>query len=137
MTRLFEGSKVSPLPRSNEYMKNIRIRTTKERRKTRSSSDICGTADRPRLSVYRSNKYIYAQIIDDALGKTLVTIDDISKLSHKKTHKKAAAFELGKKLAERAKKIGVSSVLFDKGPYKYHGRVKSLAEGAREGGLAF
>lgn len=113
------------------------MKTTKERRKTRASSDICGTASRPRLSVYRSNKYIYAQLIDDTLGKTLVTIDDVSKTLHEKTHKKAAAFELGKKLAERAKKVGVTSVLFDKGIYKYHGRVKSLAEGAREGGLTF
>jgi len=118
-------------------MKNMRISTTKERRRTRSSSGIHGTSSRPRLSVYRSNKYIYAQIIDDTLGKTLVTIDDISKSSHGKTHKKAAAFELGKKLAERAKKVGVNSILFDKRAYKYHGRVKSLAEGAREGGLIF
>jgi len=118
-------------------MKNMRIKTTKERRRTRSSSDVYGTADRPRLSVYRSNRYIYAQIVDDSLGKTLVTIDDISKEAHEKTHKRGAAFELGKKLAERAKKVGVTSVLFDKGSYKYHGRVKSLAEGAREGGLVF
>jgi len=137
VTRLSEGSKVSLSLWLNKYMKNIRIRTTKERRRTRSSSGIHGTADRPRLSVYRSNKYIYAQIIDDDLGKTLVTIDDVSKTLHEKTYKKAAAFELGKKLAERAKKVGVTSVLFDRGAYRYHGRVKSLADGTREGGLVF
>ena len=135
--KLSEGNKVSLSLLPNKYMKNIRIKTNKERRKARSSSSIRGTAGRPRLSVYRSNKYIYAQIIDDDLGKTLITIDDISKSSHEKTHKKAAAFELGKKLAERAKKAGIASVLFDKGAYRYHGRVKSLAEGAREGGLTF
>lgn len=113
------------------------MKTTKERRRERSSAGIFGTEDKPRLSVFRSNKYIYAQIINDDKGSTLVTIDDVSKDVHHGKRKKEAAYELGKQLAERAKDRGIKTVVFDKGPYKYHGRVKKLAEGAREGGLKF
>lgn len=118
-------------------MRKIGIKTAKERRDRRSRGGIRGTAKRPRLSVYRSNRYIYAQLIDDVSGVTLVAVDDIVKDVHKGKEKGEAAFELGKKLAERAKEADVKEAVFDKGPYKYHGRVKSLAEGAREGGLNF
>ena len=91
---------------------------------------------RPRLTVFRSNKYIYAQIIDDKSGKTIVFVSEkeIETKGIKKTEK---AKVLGQTLAQKAKKKKVDKVIFDKGNYKYHGRVKALAEGAREGGLQF
>ncbi|AQX28170.1 MULTISPECIES: 50S ribosomal protein L18 [unclassified Bartonella] len=95
---------------------------------------------RPRLSVYRSNQNIYAQIIDDARGHTLVsacTLEKDLKNSLKSGSDKEAAFVVGKLIAERAKKIGINKVVFDRGPYVYHGRIKALAEAAREGGLNF
>lgn len=118
-------------------MVKIRNKTTKKRRQDRVRAKIHGTARRPRLSVFRSNRYFYAQLIDDDAGKTLLTIDDKSKAAHGKVSKTEAAFELGKQLAERAKEAELSAVVFDKGSYKYHGRVKSFAEGARKGGLVF
>jgi large subunit ribosomal protein L18 len=96
--------------------------------------------DRPRLSVYRSSKNIYAQIIDDAKGHTLAaasTLDKELKGSLKTGADTSAASEVGKLIAERAKKAGVEMVVFDRGPYIYHGRVKALADAAREGGLSF
>jgi large subunit ribosomal protein L18 len=97
------------------------------------------SAGRLRLSVFRSDKNIYAQIIDDRSGVTLVAASSIEKeLKGKpKAGKKAAAIEVGKLVAERAKKAGVTEVVFDRGGYQYHGRVKALAEGAREAGLNF
>ena len=95
---------------------------------------------RPRLSVFRSGKQIYAQIIDDVQGKTLAsasTLDADLKEKLKTGADTNAASEVGKMVAERAKKAGVSKVVFDRGRYLYHGRVKALAEGAREGGLEF
>ncbi|WP_455475224.1 50S ribosomal protein L18 [Bartonella sp. B17] len=95
---------------------------------------------RPRLSVYRSNQNIYAQIIDDLRGCTLVsasTLESDLKKSFKSGSDKKAAFAVGALIAERAKKAGVSEVIFDRGAYVYHGRVKALAEAAREGGLSF
>lgn len=95
---------------------------------------------RPRLSVYRSGKQIYAQVIDDLKGVTLAaasTLDKELKEKLKTGADSAAAQEVGKLVAARAKKAGVSSVVFDRGRYIYHGRVKALAEGAREGGLEF
>ncbi len=95
---------------------------------------------RPRLSVYRSGKQIYAQIIDDIRGQTLAsasTLDAELKEKLKTGANKDAAGEVGKLVAARAKKAGVSKVVFDRGPYLYHGRVKALADGAREGGLEF
>jgi large subunit ribosomal protein L18 len=95
---------------------------------------------RPRLSVFRSSKQIYAQIIDDLAGKTLVAASSIEK-DMKTTLKtgadSAAAAAVGKLVAERAKEAGITQVVFDRGGYLYHGRVKALAEGAREGGLDF
>ena len=96
-----------------------------------------GTSSMPRLAINRSNRYIYAQLIDDIRRTTLATIDDVSKEAHKGKDRTNAARELGKVFAERAKKVGIKSVVFDKGSYRYHGRVKSFAEGAREGGLVF
>ena len=96
--------------------------------------------DRPRLSVHRSSKHIYAQIIDDAKGHTLAaasTIDGDLKGGLKTGADSAAAAAVGKLIAERAVKAGVKEVIFDRGAYIYHGRVKALAEAAREGGLSF
>ena len=95
---------------------------------------------RPRLSIFRSSKHIYAQVIDDAVGKTVASAstreaDLKSKL--KTGADAAAASEVGKLLAERAVKAGIKEVIFDRGRYLYHGRVKALADGAREGGLSF
>lgn len=93
---------------------------------------------RPRLSVHRTNKQIYAQIIDDVKGVTLAAASSMDKeLGLKKGSDKAAAAQVGKLVAERALKAGVKDVQFDRGSYLYHGRVKSVAEGAREGGLNF
>ena len=97
----------------------------RERRKIKVRNRIKAVGERPRLNVFRSNKFIYAQIIDDRKGTTLVSTSG-------KNSK-----EVGKILAEKALKVKITKVVFDKGPYKYHGRVKALAEGAREGGLQF
>ena len=97
-----------------------------------------GTSERPRLSVYRSNKEIYAQVIDDNEGKTLVAASSRDKeLGKTKGTKMEIAALVGKALAEKAVKAGIEAVAFDRGGNLYHGRVKSLAEGAREGGLKF
>lgn len=99
---------------------------------------VCGTAERPRLSVYRSSKHIYAQLIDDVNGKTLCSASTIAKdINVKDMTKTASAEEVGKKLAEKAGKIGIKDVVFDRGGYLYIGRVKALADGARSGGLNF
>ena len=98
-----------------------------------------GTAERPRLSVFRSNKQISAQLIDDVEGKTIIAASSREKALSEgsKVTKVAQAETVGKLLAERAIAAGVSEVVFDRGGYLYHGRVKSLAEGARNGGLKF
>jgi large subunit ribosomal protein L18 len=99
-----------------------------------------GAKGRPRLSVFRSSKHIYAQIIDDAAGKTLAAASSVEKTvreSVKTGADKAAAVAVGKLLAERAKAAGIAAVVFDRGGYLFHGRVKALADAAREGGLAF
>ncbi len=98
----------------------------KIRRHKRVRGKIKGTKKCPRLSVFRSNKHIYAQLIDDEKRKTLIAVSD------------SQAFKVGKLIAEKAlKDLKIKKVVFDKGPYKYHGKVKALAEGAREGGLKF
>ena len=99
-----------------------------------------GTPERPRLCVYRSLEHIYAQVIDDRTGKTLVSassVDGETKKNLKGGGNIAAAKVIGKTIAERAKSAGVSKVVFDRGGYKYHGRVKALADAAREAGLQF
>lgn len=104
------------------------------RRHVKVRKKIMGTKDKPRLSVYRSGKHIYAQIIDDGIGKTLVAESDLKMDKGTKLEK---AFELGKKLTQKAVKKKISQVIFDRGGFLYHGRVAKLAEGAREGGLKF
>ena len=97
---------------------------------------VSGTQEIPRLSVFRSNKDIYAQVVNDSEGKTLASASSL-KLEAKGKSKTEQAFEVGKALAEAAKQSGVEKVVFDRGGYLYHGRVKSLADGARKGGLKF
>ena len=105
------------------------------------NNGLMGTAERPRLSVYRSSKHIYAQIIDDMAGKTLVSVGsniaDVRGPELKNGGNVAAAKVIGKAIAERAKAAGVTKVAFDRAGRKYHGRVKALADAAREGGLQF
>jgi large subunit ribosomal protein L18 len=113
-----------------------------ERRQTRNRRNLLRTAlgKRPRLSVFRSGKHIYAQVIDDVQGKTLAAASSLEKELKgrlKTGADKAAASEVGKLVAERAKAAGVTVVVFDRGGYVYHGRVQALAEAAREGGLEF
>ncbi len=112
------------------------LRRLKIRKRIRGK--VSGTEQRPRLSVYRSNKEIYAQIIDDVTGKTIGAASSRDKdIATASGNKAERASLVGKALAERAKKAGIDTVSFDRGGYLYHGRVKSLAEGAREAGLKF
>ena len=98
---------------------------------------VSGSQERPRLSVFRSNKGIYAQIIDDVTGKTLVSTSSLSKDFAEKGSKSDQSIAVGKMVAQKAIAAGITAVVFDRNGYLYHGRVKSLAEGAREGGLIF
>jgi large subunit ribosomal protein L18 len=115
--------------------------TSKEVRRTRIKASIRknveGTASRPRMSVFRSNKEIYVQFIDDSSGKTLVSTSSNDKSFEDKGSKVELALAVGKKAAEAALALGIAQVVFDRNGYLYHGRVKALAEGAREGGLKF
>jgi large subunit ribosomal protein L18 len=109
-----------------------------ERRKHRVRNKLLGTAERPRLSVFRSNKHIYAQIIDDDQGVTLAAAGSLGKNAKiNYGGNKAAAVAIGKAIAEAAKSKGITKVCFDRSHYKYHGRIKALADAAREGGLQF
>jgi large subunit ribosomal protein L18 len=103
------------------------------RRHLRVRKRVSGTAERPRLVVFRSLKHIYAQLVDDTASHTLAQVSD-HKLSGKKSDKST---EVGKLIAQKAKDAGVSRVVFDRAGYRYHGRVKAVADGAREGGLEF
>ncbi len=106
--------------------------------KRRVRKNIFGTASKPRLSVYRSNKEIYAQLIDDNSGKTLAFASSREKeVSGEKGTKTDISTLVGKRIAEKAKTAGIETVVFDRNGFIYHGRVKALAEGAREGGLKF
>ena len=98
---------------------------------------VSGSSERPRLSVFRSNKGIYAQIIDDVTGKTVVSASSLSKDFASNGNKSDQSVAVGKLVAQKAIAAGITSVVFDRNGYLYHGRVKSLAEGAREGGLIF
>ncbi|HEY7256769.1 MAG TPA: 50S ribosomal protein L18 [Solirubrobacterales bacterium] len=106
------------------------------RRRRRVRARVVGSAERPRLSVYRSNRGVFAQLVDDRAGHTLAAVNwtepDMRKLSAADQARRA-----GELLAERAKAAGIETCVFDRGGYKYHGRVRALAEGAREGGLRF
>jgi large subunit ribosomal protein L18 len=112
-----------------------------EKRKSRVRRALrANNAERPRLSVFRSSKHIYAQIIDDVGGRTLAAASSLDKELRGKLKTgadKAAAAEVGKLLAQRARQAGIIGVVFDRGGYRYHGRIKALADGAREGGLGF
>ena len=111
-------------------------RQARLRRRRRVRARIVGSAERPRLSVYRSNRGVFAQLIDDGKGHTVAAVNwtepELRKLSASEQAKRA-----GELLAERARAAGIESCVFDRGGYQYHGRVKALAEGAREGGLVF
>ena len=107
------------------------------KRHKRARAKVFGTAERPRLNVFRSEKNIYAQVIDDVAGNTLVSASSLDKAIEGNGGNKTAARAVGKLVAERCKAKGIDTVVFDRGGYVYHGRVAELAEGAREGGLEF
>jgi large subunit ribosomal protein L18 len=110
----------------------------KDRRQKRVRKKVSGTQARPRLSVFRSNRHIYAQVIDDTSGRTMAAASTMEKtLSLEGRKKSEQAQEVGKLIAARAKEAGVETVVFDRGGNLYHGRVKALADGAREAGLRF
>ncbi|MBU1146328.1 50S ribosomal protein L18 [Patescibacteria group bacterium] len=137
-------------------MKNLQQikKTKKARRRSRIRAKIVGDQKRPRLAVFRSDKHVSAQLIDDISGKTLAAVSDFA-LGKKtvgknkrvvpatpkdlgdKTNKVAIAYEVGKLIAEKAKKLGIEAVIFDRGGFAYHGRIKAVADGAREGGIKF
>ena len=104
------------------------------RRHLRVRKKVSGTAERPRLVIFRSVKHIYAQLVDDVARRTIATVSSNDIAEGKKTAKSA---EVGKRIAARAKEAGITQVVFDRAGYKYHGRVKAVADGAREGGLEF
>ncbi len=118
--------------------KTKKKQTARKRRHVRVRKSVIGTAERPRLSVYRSNRHVIAQVIDDRAGVTLATASTLeADLRSDGTSNCAAAAKVGTLLAERAKAAGVGSVVFDRGGFHYHGRVAALAEAAREAGLEF
>jgi large subunit ribosomal protein L18 len=118
-------------------MRKIRRATSREemrqRRHVRVRQKVAGTAERPRLVVYRSIKHIYAQLVDDDKCQTLITVSD-RELAGKKTER---SLGVGQRMAERARAAGYTHVVFDRAGYRYHGRVKAVADGARKGGLEF
>ena len=124
-------------------MKKWKKTANRTRRRTmRNRKKVRGTPDRPRLSVFRSSRYIYAQLIDDANGQTLASssslmLERAKGLTSKYGGNRDAAKEVGLDIAAKAKDKGLTQVRLDRGEYKYHGRVKALADGAREGGLVF
>ena len=113
---------------------NLKKNIDRLKRKKRIRSRVLGTAARPRLTVYRSHKAVYAQVIDDAAGKTLASS---STMDVKAKATVEGAKKVGEALAKKAKDAGIKAVVFDRNAYKYHGAVKALADGAREGGLQF
>jgi large subunit ribosomal protein L18 len=117
-------------------MSTLTKRQARERRHRRIRGKVAGTAERPRLAVFRSNHGIFAQLIDDEAGRTLASASwlQLKPFSGNKTEQAA---EVGKRLAHAAKEAGIETCVFDRGGYLYHGRVKALAEGARERGLKF
>jgi large subunit ribosomal protein L18 len=111
------------------------LRRAKIKRRIRKK--VTGTSLIPRLSVYRSNKQIYAQLIDDATGKTLASAGSFKQKEAQNVNKITQATMIGKEIAKKAQEVGIKTIVFDRNGYLYHGRVKSLAESAREGGLKF
>lgn len=117
--------------------KTLKVRKKREKRVR---GKLMGTAERPRLSVFRSDKHIYAQVINDAQGTTIATASTLSKElagKHKGIRKVDVAREVGKLIAARLRTLGVEKIVFDRGRFLYHGRVKALADAARESGLTF
>jgi large subunit ribosomal protein L18 len=104
------------------------------KRHLRVRNKISGTSERPRLVVFRSLKHIYAQLVDDTANRTIATVSDLNIEQGKKSERAA---EVGKQIAERAKTAGITRVVFDRAGYRYHGRIKAVADGARKGGLEF
>ena len=113
-----------------------RLAVTRQRKRYRVRKKIVGTAERPRLTVFRSSKHIYAQMIDDLGGQTLCAATSLAKGAASGGNVKAAV-EVGKRLAEAAKAAGIQKAAFDRGHYKYHGRLKALADAVRAGGIQF
>jgi large subunit ribosomal protein L18 len=118
-------------------MTTLTTRQARERRHRRVRGRVSGTAERPRLVVFRSNRGIEAQLVDDLAARTLAASSWLQLPKSFKGTKTEQAAEVGKRLASAAKKAGVETCVFDRGGYLYHGRVKALADGAREGGLQF
>ncbi|MCC8169938.1 MAG: 50S ribosomal protein L18 [Oscillospiraceae bacterium] len=118
-------------------IKKVDTNAARIRRHKRVRKNISGTAERPRLNVYRSLNHIYAQVIDDVKGVTLVAASSLDKGFEGNGGNVEGAKAVGKKVAEKALAAGIKAVVFDRGGYVYHGRVAALAEGAREGGLEF
>ena len=118
-------------------MSQLSTREARLRRHRRVRGKVRGTAERPRLAVFRSNRGIFAQLVDDDTGKTVAAASWVGLPKSFKGDKSEQASEVGKTLAAAAKRAGVVAVVFDRGGYLFHGRVKALAEGAREGGLSF
>ena len=114
------------IPKSREQQRN--------RRHLRVRKKVTGTAERPRLVVFRSLKHICAQLVDDTSRRTILTVSDLAIEQGKKAER---ASEVGRLVAERAKAAGISRVVFDRAGYRYHGRIKAVADGARKGGLEF
>ncbi len=117
-----------------DIFKVKRIQRQKRARRTRAK--IFGTAKKPRLSIFKSNKHIYLQLIDDEKSQTLASVSDLG-LKKDKGAKSSQASQIGNLIAKKAQELKIKEVVFDKGSYKYHGIVKTVAEGAREGGLKF
>jgi large subunit ribosomal protein L18 len=121
-----------------KYRKKL---SPRKRRHVRVRAKVSGTAERPRLNVFRSSAHIYAQVIDDVAGRTIVSAsdleDDITQAAGDGAAKTARATAVGQAIAQRAKDAGIEDVVFDRGGFLYHGRVKAVADGAREGGLKF
>ena len=118
-------------------MSNLSKNEKRLKRKIRIRKKLSGTTERPRLCVFRSTKHIYAQIIDDTIGKTLVAASSVEKDFVKTGDKKACANSVGKLVAKRALEHGIKKIVFDRNGYIYHGRLTALSEGARETGLEF
>jgi large subunit ribosomal protein L18 len=118
-------------------MATLTVREARERRHKRVRRRIVGSSERPRLVVFRSNRGISAQLVDDAAGRTLASASSLALPKSFKGNKTEQAAEVGKLLAANAKKAGIQTVVFDRAGYLFHGRVKALADGAREGGLKF
>jgi large subunit ribosomal protein L18 len=116
---------------------SLTVSESRARRHRRVRGKVAGTVERPRLVVFRSNRGIEAQLVDDETGRTVAAASWIGLAKSSKGDKSAQAAEVGKLLAANAKKAGVEAVVFDRAGYLYHGRVKALADGAREGGLEF